>query len=179
MSTQLFTEHLGQRIAIAGLVIYVAFAPHSVAASAIGVAIAGIGWVVRSIRTRSLGLSRTEFDLIIVLGLLWTSASSLLSEEPSISIAKLTSVWTVFLFYLTRAVVTRTPALILAGVLILSGVVGTAYSAVDLLRGRGVVIESIGSRSPFQRIGILPGDTIWRVDRQRVYSVAELDDVLR
>lgn len=179
MSTQLFTEHLGQRIAIAGLVIYVAFAPHSVAASAIGVAIAGCGWVVRSIRTRSLGLSRTEFDLIILLGLLWTSASSLLSEEPSISIAKLTSVWTVFLFYLTRAVVTRAQALLLGGVLILSGCVGAAYSAFDLLRGRGVVIESIAARSPFQQIGILPGDTIWRVDRQRIYSVAELDEVLR
>lgn len=179
MSTQLFTEHLGQRIAIAGLVIYVAFAPHSVAASAIGVAIAGIGWVVRSIQSRSLGLSRTGFDLIILLALLWTSASSLLSEEPSISIAKLTSVWTVFLFYLTRAVVTRAPALLLTGVLILSGCVGAAYSAFDLLRGRGVVIESIAARSPFQQIGILPGDTIWRVDRQRVYSVTELDEVLR
>lgn len=179
MSTQLFTEHLGQRIAVAGVVIFVAFAPHSVAASAIGAAIAGIGWIVRSIRTRSLGLSRTEFDLVIVLGLLWTSVSSLLSEEPSISIAKLTSVWTVFLFYVTRAVVTRASALILIGVLILSGCVGAAYSAIDLLRGRGVVIESIAARSPFQRIGILPGDTIWRVDRQRVYSLAQLDEVLR
>ncbi|HSK64377.1 MAG TPA: O-antigen ligase family protein [Pyrinomonadaceae bacterium] len=179
MSTQLFTEHLGQRIAIAGLIIYVAFAPHSVAASAIGVAIAGIGWVVRSTGARTLGLSRTKFDLLIVLALLWTSASSLLSEEPSISIAKLTSLWTVFLFYLTRAVVTRASALLLVAVLIVSGCVGTAYSAFDLLRGRGVVIESISERSPFRQIQLSPADTIWRVNRQRVYSVAELDEVLR
>ncbi len=179
MSTQLFTEHLGQRIAIAGLVIYVAFAPHSVAASAIGVAIAGIGWMVRSTSTRSLGLSRTKFDLIIVLLLLWTVASSLLSEEPDISLAKLTSLWTVFLFYLTRAVITRRTALTLVAVLILSGCVGTAYSAFDLVRGRGVVIESMAPRSPFQQVGILAGDTIWRVGHERVYSVAELDEVLR
>ena len=88
MSTQLFSEHLGQRIALVGLLIYVAFAPHSVAASAIGVAIAGIGWVLRSLRTRSLGLTRSKFDLVIVLSLVWTALSSFLSEEPSISIAK-------------------------------------------------------------------------------------------
>ena len=179
MSTQLFTEHLGQRIAIAGLVIYVAFAPHSVAASAIGVAIAGIGWLVRTTSTRSLGLSRTKFDLIIVLFVLWTVASSLLSEEPDVSIAKLTSQWTVFLFYLTRAVVTRRAALALVGVLILSGCVGTGYSAFDLLRGRGVVIESIAARSPFNQVQINPGDTIWRVGGHRVYSVANVDEVLR
>lgn len=179
MSTQLFTEHLGQRIAIAGLVIYAAFAPHSVAASVIGVSLAGIGWMIRSAATRSLGLSRTKFDLLIVLLLLWTVASSVLSEEPDISLAKLTSLWTVFLFYIARAVVTKRTAMWLVAVLILSGCVGTAYSAFDLARGRGVVVESVASGSPFRQIQLTPGDTIWRVGGQRVYSVGELDDVLR
>ena len=179
MSTQLFSEHLGQRIAIAGLLIYVAFAPHSVAASAIGVAIAGLGWAIRSIQTRSLGLSRSKFDLVIVLSLVWTVLSSVLSEEPSISIAKLTSLWSVFIFYLTRAVLTRRTALMMVAVLILSGCVGTLYSAFDLIRGRGVVVESIAPRSPFQQVGVLAGDTIWRVGGRRVYSLAEIDDALR
>lgn len=179
MSTQLFSENLGQRIAIAGLLIYVAFAPHSVAASVIGVAIAGIGWVIRSVQTRSLGLSRSKFDLIIVLLLVWTGLSAVLSEEPSISIAKLTSQWSVFIFYLTRAVITRRSALLLVGVLILSGCVGTLYSAFDLIRGRGVVIESIAPGSPFGKLEIFPGDTIWRVGGRRVYSVADVDGILR
>ena len=179
MSTQLFTEHLGQRIAIAGLFIYVAFAPHSVAGSVIGVAVGGVGWVIRSLATRSFGLQRTKFDLVIVLSLLWTALSSALSQEPDISVAKLTSVWTVFVFYLTRAVLTRRTALLLVALLILSGCVGTAYSAFDLLRGRGVLVESIASRSPFQQVGVLRGDTIWRVGGQRVYSLAELDDAVR
>ncbi len=179
MSTQLFSANLGQRIAIAGLLIYVAFAPHSVAASAIGVAIAGIGWVIRSVQTRSLGLSRSKFDLIILLSLVWTGLSALLSEEPSISIAKLTSVWSVFIFYLTRAVITRRSALLMVSVLILSGCVGTLYSAFDLIRGRGVVVESIGPRSPFQRVGILAADAIWRVGGRQVYSLAEIDEALR
>src|SRR5215212_2043479 len=115
---------LGQRTALAGLVVYVAFAPHSVAASAIGVALAGIGWVIKSVATGSLGLRRSKFDLIIALSLLWTIASSLLSEEPRISRLKLQSSWCVFLFYLARAIATKRSALGLAALLILSGSVG-------------------------------------------------------
>ncbi|HJT67550.1 MAG TPA: O-antigen ligase family protein [Pyrinomonadaceae bacterium] len=179
MSTQLFSEHFGQRIALAGLLIYVAFAPHSVAASTIGVAIAGLGWVIRSVRTRSPGLSRSRFDLVIVLSLVWTVLSSILSEEPSISIAKLQASWSVFLFYLTRAVLTRRSALLLVGVLILSGCVGSVYSAYDLLRGRGVVVESIAADSPFRQVGVSPGDTVWRINGHRVYSLSEADEALR
>jgi O-antigen ligase len=157
----------------------VAFAPHSVAASAIGVAIAGVGWIITSLATRSLGLTRSKFDLVIVLSLVWTIISSLLSEEPSISIVKLRSSWCVFLFYLTRAVITRRSALLLVAVLILSGCVGSVYSAFDLVRGRGVVVESIATDSPFQQIELTAGDTIWRVDGRRVYSLAEIDDALR
>ena len=161
------------------MVLYVAFAPHSVAASAIGVGLAGLGWVIRSVATGSLGLRRTKFDLIIVLSLLWTIASSLLSEEPRISLLKLQSSWCVFLFYLARAVVTKRSALGLAALLILSGSVGALYSAFDLARGRGVVVQSLAPDSPFNRVGIQPGDTIWRLNRTRVYSKDDVDEFLK
>ena len=174
-----FGARLGQRTALAGLVLYVAFAPHSVAASAIGVGLAGLGWLIRTAATRSFGLRRSKFDLIIVLSLLWTIASSVLSEEPSISLIKLRSSWCVFLFYLTRAVVTKRSALGLAALLILSGSVGAIYSAFDLARGRGVVVQSIAPGSPFHRAGIQPGDAIWRLNRTRVYSTEEIDQFLK
>jgi len=79
----------GQQIALVGLGIYVVFAPHSVAASVIGVGLAGLGWVIRTLQTRSFGLRWSKFDIVIVLSLLWTVASALLSEEPRISVAKL------------------------------------------------------------------------------------------
>ena len=101
------------------------------------------------------------------------------SEEPRISIAKLTALWTVFLFYLTRAVLNRRSTLVLVALLILSGCAGALASVFDLVRGRGVVVESIGFSSPFHRVGIQPGDTIWRVDGRRVYSVRDLDEVLK
>src|SRR5215213_11796441 len=168
----------GQRIALVGLAIYVLFAPHSVAASTIGVGIAGLGWVIRTLQTRSLGLRSSKFDLIIALSLLWTIASALLSEEPRISVAKLAASWYVFLFYLARATLTRKSALVFVALLILSGSAGALYSAFDLLRGRGVVVESIAAGSPFHQVGITPGDTIWQINRRRVYSTSDLDRML-
>ena len=170
---------VGQLIALAGLGIYVLCAPHSIAASAIGVGVAGFGWVIRTIGMRSLGLKWSKFDFIILLLLLWTVASALLSEEPRISIAKLQASWCVFLFYLARAVLTKRSALVFVALLIFSGSVGALYSGFDLLRGRGVVIESIAAESPFQRVGVQPGDTIWRVAGRRVYSVEDIERELQ
>lgn len=169
---------LGQRVALAGLAIYVAFAPHSVAASVIGVAIADIGWGLRTLQTRRLGLRWSKFEPVIVLSLLWTVASALLSEEPRISIAKLEASWCVFIFYLARATITRRSALVLVSLLILSGSAGALYSGFDLLRGRGVVVESIAAGSLFHQVEIRPGDTIWQINRRRVYSTTDIDQIL-
>ena len=169
----------GQRTAVVGLALYVAFAPHSVAASAIGVAVAGIGWMAKIAASGSFGLRRSKFDLIILLSLLWTAASSLFSEEPRISLLKLQALWSVFLFYLARAVVTKRSAIGLVALLILSGSVGAVFSAFDLARGRGVVVQSLTPNSPLHRINIQPGDTIWRIGRTRVYSTAEIDEALK
>jgi O-antigen ligase len=168
----------GQHIALVGLGIYVLFAPHSVAASVIGVAVAGLGWVLRTLQTRRLGLRWSKFDLIIVLSLLWTLFSALLSEEPRISVAKLQASWCVFIFYLARATLTRKSALVLVILLIVSGSAGALYSAFDLVRGRGVVVESIAADSPFNQVGIRPGDTIWQINRHRVYSTRDIDQAL-
>ena len=62
---------LGQFTAIAGFVLYAVFAPHSVAGADISVAIATVGWFVRTIATRRTGLRHTEFDLPILLLLLY------------------------------------------------------------------------------------------------------------
>lgn len=187
MSTQVFPTpndlsplaKLGQQIALAGLGIYVIFAPHSVAASTIGVAVAGLGWMIKIVRTGSLGLKRSRFDLIILLTLLWSVASAIFSEEPRLSIPKLTALWTVFLFYLARAVLNRRATLVLVAVLILSGCAAALYSGYDLLRGRGVVVQTIQIGSPLYQHGIRPGDTIWRVGGRRVYSAIELDERLK
>jgi hypothetical protein len=167
------------KVAVAGLFLYSIFAPHSIAAAEISLAIAASGWLVRLLTTRSTGFKRTRLDLPILLFFLWTVASAVLSQEPRISIAKLQSVFVFLLFYLTQAIVSRRNAIVLVSVMILSGVAGSVFSLFDLARGRGVVVESISTSSPLREAHVQPGDAIWRVGQSRVYSKQEIDDVIR
>ena len=169
---------LGNRVAIAGFVLYAVFAPHSIAGAEIALAIVGGGWLVRTIATGRTGLQHTRLDLPIWLFFFWTIASSCLSEEPQISVAKLQSVCVLFLFYLTQAIVTRGDAVLLVCVMILSGVTGSIYSIYDLLRGRGVVVETVSRESPLRLI-VAPGDAVWRVDGRRIYSIEEVDYAIK
>ena len=170
---------LGERTALVGFILYSAFAPHSIAAAEISLAIVGAGWLLRTLSSRRTGFRHTRFDLPVWLFFLWTVASSFLSQEPSISIAKIQSTCVFLLFYLTQAIVTRKTAILLVSVMILSGSVGTLYSVFDLLRGRGVLIESVSPDSPLQSIHVRAGDAIWRVAGQRIYSVTDIDDAIR
>ncbi|HEY6119939.1 MAG TPA: O-antigen ligase family protein [Pyrinomonadaceae bacterium] len=178
-SAQPAVAALGHYGALAGFVLYAMFAPHSVAAADISMAIATIGWLVRTIANGRTGVRHTEFDVPLVLFLLWTAASSFLSVEPAISIAKLQASWAPLAFYVTQAVVTRRTAVLLACVLILSGVSGSLYSVYDLIRGRGVVVESLSGDSPFRSIDVHEGDTIWRVAGHRIYSTGEIDEIVK
>jgi hypothetical protein len=169
----------GAGVAIAGLLLYSIFAPHSIAAGEISLAIAGAGWLVRTLASRSTGFRRTKLDLPVWLFFLWTIISSFLSVEPHISIAKIQSTCVIFLFYLTQAIATRRTAVLLVSLMILSGVAGTAYSLYDLLRGRGIVVDSVTADSPLRSVHIQPGDAIWRLGGRRVYSVADIDQIIR
>jgi O-antigen ligase len=171
-------SRLGERTALVGLLLYSAFAPHSIAAAEISLAIAGAGWLVRTIATNKTGFRRTRFDLPVWLFFLWTVASSFLSQEPRISIAKIQSACVFLLFYLTQAIVTKKTAVLLVAVMILSGSVGTLYSVYDLLRGRGVLVASLSPDSPLQSF-LHAGDAVWRVGGRRVYSVTDVDDAIR
>jgi len=64
-------------------------------------------------------------------------------------------------------------------VLILSAGAGVLYSVYDLLRGRGVVIETVAPGSPFRQAQIYPGDTVWRINGKRVYSVSDIDSTIK
>ncbi len=176
--TELPLALLGRQVATVGFFLFAAFAPHSIAGAEIALAIVGAGWLIRTIATRTFGFRRTRLDLPIALFLAWTVASSLLSAEPRISIAKLQSVCVLFLFYLTQATVTRRSAIFLVCIMIGSGVAGTLYSAFDLVRGRGVIVESISIASPLHA-HVATGDAIWRINGRRVYSTRAIDEAIK
>ncbi|HEX8888003.1 MAG TPA: O-antigen ligase family protein [Pyrinomonadaceae bacterium] len=169
----------GERLALAGFMLYAAFAPHSIAGAEIALAPVGIGLLLRFIVTRRIGLRRSPLDLPIWLFVAWTVLSSLLSTEPRISIPKLQSVAVVFLFYIAQSIITRRTAVLLVTLMIISGVAGVAWSMIDLARGRGVLIEELSPNSPFQELQLGAGAAIWRVGGVRISSVEEIDEAIR
>lgn len=173
------TASWAQRLITLGFVLYAVFAPHSIAGAEIALALVVIGWLIRTLAIRRSGLRYTKLDLPILGFAIWTIASSLLSEEPGSSIPKLQSVCVLFLFYITQAVVTKRTAILLVCIMILSGVAGTLYSVYDLLRGRGVIVESIALDSPLRQVHVETGDAIWRINNQRVYSTADIDAAIK
>ena len=166
-------------VALAGFILYAIFAPHSIAGAEIALAVVGIGWLARLIITRRTGLRRSALDLPIWLFLGWTFFSALFSEEPRISLAKLQSTLVVLLFYLTQSILTRRTAILLAVLMIVSGVAGVGGSVADLVRGRGVMIDELATESPFHELQMGAGDAVWRVEGRRISSVAEIDEAIR
>lgn len=170
--------HLAERLAFVGFLLYAVFAPHSIAGAEIALGLVGIGWLVRFLATASANLRRTPQDLPIWLFLAWTILSSILSEEPRISLAKLQSVCVVLLFYLTRAMLTRRTILPVVALMIASGVAGVVWSVADIARGRGVIVEEMAEQSPFRQTPVRVGDAVWRIGRERVSTIQEIDDAI-
>ncbi|HKQ53770.1 MAG TPA: hypothetical protein VJT74_15450, partial [Pyrinomonadaceae bacterium] len=170
---------ISERVALAGFLLYAAFAPHSIAGAELSLTLVGAGWLTRLIVTGRTGLKPSAIDLPVLLFLGWTVLSALFSEEPRISVPKLQSVLVVLLFYFAQSLVTRRTALLIAALMIASGVAGVMAGALDLARGRGVMIEELSPESPFHELQMGTGDAVWRVRGARVSSVVEIDEALR
>jgi hypothetical protein len=170
---------VAERVAVLGFVLYAIFAPHSIAGAEIALGLVGAGWATRALVTKRTGIGRTSLDLPIWLFLSWTILSALFSTEPHISLPKLQSAAVVFLFYLTQSIITRRTAVLIVVLMITSGVAGVVWSAVDLARGRGVMIAELSPESPFHEFQLGAGDTVWRINGARVSSVAEIDEAIR
>jgi hypothetical protein len=167
-------------LALAGLTVYAMAAPHSIAGAWIGLSFAVLGWLARGALTRRLGLRRTPFDLPLWLLCGWTILSCLFSYEPTASIPKLVNVATFLVFYLAQGLLTVRRAITLSALMIVSGATGVLWGAVELVRGRGVIVRSLAPDSPLR--GATPlteGDAVWRVNGRRVSSAEEIDEAVR
>src|SRR5256714_4749160 len=169
-----------ERLALAGFFVYALAAPHSIAASWMGLSAAVLAWLVRALATRRTGIRRTPLDLPLWLFFAWTAASCFLSAEPRLSIPKLINVSTFLMFYLAQSFLTRKRAVSLACVLIVSASAGALWGAGELVVGRGVVVSALSADSLLRAETPLgEGDAVWRVGGQRVSTVEEIDDAIR
>jgi hypothetical protein len=173
--------------AFGGLLLYAVFAPHSIAGAWIALSISILGWLARTLITRRPNFSRNGFrptplDLPLWLFYAWSILSALVSAEPHVSMPKLISVSAFLIFYLVRTLnATRRMAVAVAALMIASGAAGALWSAFEVARGRGLVIEEIAADSPLRdpSLGVAAGDSLWRVNGRRVNSVEEIDQAIR
>jgi hypothetical protein len=93
-------KRASELVALAGFVVYALAAPHSIAGSWMGVSVAVLAWIIRTLATRRTGISRTALDLPLWLFFGWTVLSSVFSVEPGTSVPKLINVSTFLMFYL-------------------------------------------------------------------------------
>ena len=168
-------------LALAGLVLYAAAAPHSIAGAWMGISAVVAAWLLRAAAERRAGLGRrTALDLPLWLFLAWTALSSVLSYEPSLSLPKLVNASTFVMLYLARSWMTRAWAVLVATVLIASGAAGVLWGAGELALGRGVVVGRLSRESPLRAwTPLKEGDAVWRVNGRRVSSVGEIDEEMR
>lgn len=173
---------LAEGTAFCGLLLYAVFAPHSIAGAWIALSVSICGWLARTLITRRTNLQRTPLDLPLWLFYAWSVLSALFSAEPRISLLKLISVSTFVIYYLFASLNTRRRAFVIAALMIASGAAGALWSAFEVARGRGLVVEEIAPDSPLRldpSLGVAAGDAVWRVNQRRVNSVAEIDQAIK
>lgn len=158
------------RILVLFLILFALSIPHSIAASQISLGLGLLAWILRDVTMRQFHFSRTPMDwpLLCFAGL--TLLSSVLSVEPDISLPKLKGLVLFSAVYLLATNLRSQGVKVLAGLLIASSLLGVGFSLMEKLWGRGMVIVSIEPDSPLIRSNLQPGDVIWMVARQRVFS---------
>src|SRR5205085_9053659 len=167
-------------LALAGFFVYALAAPHSIAASWVGLSAVVLAWIVRALATRRTGIRRTPLDLPLWLFFAWTALSCFLSAEPRLSTRKLINVSTFLIFYLAQSFLTRRIAVLLACVLIVSASAGALWGACELVVGRGVVVRGLSVESPLRAVKPLGvGDAVWRVGGRCVSTVEVCDGMVR
>lgn len=171
------------RVVLCGLFFFVLAVPHSIFAANLGLNLSLLAWILRDITLSKLHFQRTPLDrpLLWFAGL--TVLSAIFSVEPAISLPKLKSLLLFGVLYLFASNLKLTAIPLLLGVLLCSILAGVGFSLFEKAYGRGMVIASIADDTPLtaQLPGdqVLPGDVIWMIAKQRVYSATDAAQIIR
>lgn len=171
------------RVVLFGLFLFALAVPHSIFAANLGLNLSLLAWILRDVTLRKLHFRRTPLDrpLLWFVGL--TVLSAIFSVEPAISLPKLKSLLLFGVLYLFASNLKPSAGPWLLGLLLCSSLAGVGFSLIEKTYGRGMVIASIAADTPLtaQLPGdqVLPGDVIWMIAKQRVYSVAEAAQIIR
>ncbi len=167
------------RVIAGTLVLYAVFAPHSIALTEGSALVGAVAWAVQLARTRGFDRLRTPADIALFGFFACCVVSSLFSFVPATSINGLRSQAFFLAFYFVSgkvASVRHARWLIIA--IVVSCLINVAWSAGQLIKGRGVRIDAISAGSPFAESDLIPGDVIIEADGQKVNSKEDISRIV-
>lgn len=164
---------------VACLFLFAASAPNSIAASQTAWLIGMVLWITRFAFQPRPKIYRTPVDYILLGFFILTGVSAFLSYEPLVSIGKLRAA---SLFTIIYLVAENVPSLrvvrMLALTLICSCLLNVFFTGGERLLGRAVKVQGLSEQSPLYKAGIRDGDTLLKVDGQKLGDPQELVNAL-
>lgn len=164
-----------ERTAFIFLLIMLAAAPHSIAATQTAWITGMFLWVVRLFFRPRVKLRFGAPDFALWGFFAWSVVSSLLSYEPAVSLDRLRGAALFLIVYFVlynlrnlRAVYSA------AAVLIASCMVNVAVTAVDRVVGRGIAIHGLRPESPLAKAGLMENDAIFELNGKKVRNPNEV-----
>ena len=157
------------RIALGGLLLMAAAAPHSIAVTQIGWLVGMFAWVCRLFVSPRPKIEVSSVGVALTALFAWSTISSFYSYELAVSFDKLRAVSTFLIFIFALNVIRNRRAVhVLAFLLIGSSMVSVAWTPVQKLIGRGIQFSQLSPDSPLAAAGARDGDVIVRAGGRRV-----------
>lgn len=166
-------------IIIFSLVMYALFAPHSIAITQGAFLLGLVAWAVQMAAGRRQEIRRTPVDLALLGFFACCVVSSFLSYDQIVSVKGLRSPAFFLAFYFVSSKVTSLRMVkLLTLAIILSCAANIVASAAQIVKGRGLRIDSIREDSPFANGQIQVGDVILMADDQPLRTPDDLSRII-
>lgn len=164
------------KLIIVCLFLFAAFAPHTIAATQAAWLLGLLFWLVRFAIYPRPKLHKTPLDYALLGFFILTGLSSFLSYEPLVSIGKLRAANLFTIVYLfAENIPSRRVLRLLAITLLASSMINVLFTIGERVIGKGVKIQSLKTESPLYAAGARPGDTLLKLDGQKLQN---LDDIV-
>ncbi len=163
-----------ERAAFVFMLLMIAAAPHSIAATQIAWVIGSIFLIARLFAKPRLRIKLTRIDAALWAFFGWSVLTSFTSYAPDISIDKLRGVIIFLIFYLvTIQLRNRRSAYLAAFLLIGSCMVNVVWTPIDRLIGRGVEIHGLAPDGPLAKANFKDGDTLLEANGRKIHTLDE------
>jgi hypothetical protein len=172
-------QSAGARVLDAAIIVFLflfaASAPNSIAATQTCWLIGGLLWILRFAFRPRPKLYKTPIDYYLLGFFILSGLSAFLSYEPMVSIGKLRAASLFTIIYLfAENVPSLRVARLLALTLIGACTINVFFTAGERLVGRGVKVYGVSEQSPLFKAGVRDGDTLLRVDGDKLRDPQEL-----